>query len=68
MGVTFFPQEVPGERRCLEWDSTQYSRHFFKKHCQLFDANASALNIERVGRINRIPEGAYRLWFFADKV
>lgn len=28
---------VPGERRCLEWDSAQYSRHYFRDHCSFFD-------------------------------
>ncbi|CAK0858698.1 unnamed protein product, partial [Prorocentrum cordatum] len=31
------PEEVPGERRCLEWDSAQYSRHFFARHCSVMD-------------------------------
>lgn len=31
------PAAVPGERRCFEWDSTQYSRFYFEKHCLAFD-------------------------------
>jgi len=31
------PEAVPGERRCLEWDSAQYSRHFFFRHCKILD-------------------------------
>jgi len=31
------PEDVPGERRCLEWDSSQYSRRFFKQHCDYLD-------------------------------
>lgn len=36
------PEDVPGERRCMEWDSGQYSRRFFGRHCQHFDVLAYA--------------------------
>lgn len=32
-----FPEDVPGEKRCLEWDSSQHSRHYFTKHCKIMD-------------------------------
>jgi len=34
------PEDMPGERRCLEWDSTEYSRHYFKKQCSMMDVIA----------------------------
>lgn len=35
-------QEVVGQRRCLEWDSTQMSRYYFKDHCKFMDVIAYA--------------------------
>merc|ERR1712083_725151 len=31
------PEYIPGERRCLEWDSSEYSRYNFRSHCRIFD-------------------------------
>ncbi|CAE8629656.1 unnamed protein product [Polarella glacialis] len=31
------PEDMPASRRCLEWDSSAMGRHYFKKHCEVFD-------------------------------
>lgn len=31
------PVDMPPERRCLEWDSGSYSRHYFRQHCDYID-------------------------------
>eukprot|EP00971_Amphidinium_carterae_P062502 1237050-Amphidinium_carterae.1 len=32
------PSAIPGEKRCMEWDTSTYSKRFFARHCDAFDA------------------------------
>eukprot|EP00747_Dinoflagellata_sp_TGD_P103317 gnl/TRDRNA2_/TRDRNA2_168920_c2_seq1.p1 gnl/TRDRNA2_/TRDRNA2_168920_c2~~gnl/TRDRNA2_/TRDRNA2_168920_c2_seq1.p1 ORF type:complete len:706 (+),score=119.54 gnl/TRDRNA2_/TRDRNA2_168920_c2_seq1:264-2120(+) len=54
------PKEVPGERRCLEWDSSSYSRHYFGSHCDKYDVVTYAHDGGGQARLEERGEGHRR--------
>eukprot|EP00929_Paragymnodinium_shiwhaense_P046413 TRINITY_DN23627_c0_g3_i1.p1 TRINITY_DN23627_c0_g3~~TRINITY_DN23627_c0_g3_i1.p1 ORF type:complete len:576 (+),score=134.98 TRINITY_DN23627_c0_g3_i1:56-1729(+) len=48
--------DLPGEKRCLEWDSRSVTRHFFKDHCKNFDI--IAYNGDDVAQVHTSDAGS----------